>query len=75
MPDEITAAMVESSYDTQGFLAIPSRKWVAIRPTGWNEKTAGLLAKWAPAKAKADNDVDDRDLPSNLLTNRSIRSI
>jgi predicted esterase len=67
LPDEITAAMDESSYDTRGFLAIPSRKWVAIRPTGWNEKTAGLLAKWVPANAKADTAVDDHDLSGNLL--------
>jgi pimeloyl-ACP methyl ester carboxylesterase len=67
LPDEITAAMVESSYDTQGLLAIPSRKWMAIRPTGWNEKTAGLLAKWAPTNAKADTAVDDHDLSGNLL--------
>lgn len=62
LPDEITAAIVESSYDTKGFPAIPSRRWLSVRPTGWDEKTAGLLAKWLPKNAKADHEITDEDL-------------
>jgi hypothetical protein len=62
LPDEITAAIVESSYDTKGSSAIPSRRWLSVRPTGWDEKTAGLLAKWLPKNAKADHEITDKDL-------------
>ena len=68
MPDEIAAVTLESSYDTQGFLQIPARRWLAVKPTGWDEKTARLLAKWAPQSARADVDVTEDDLAKfNLI--------
>ena len=68
MPDEITAVTVGSSYDTNGFLAIPDRRWISVRPTGLDEATARLLAKWWPENAKADSDVTDQDLAEcNLM--------
>ena len=68
LPDDIAAAIIESSYDTQGSSAIPSRRWLAVRPTGWDEATAGLLAQWLPKDAKADVDVSGQDLAEcNLL--------
>ncbi len=62
LPDDIAAAVIESSYDTRGSPAIPSRRWLAVRPTGWDEATAALLAQWLPKDAKADVDLSDQDL-------------
>ena len=68
MSDEITAVVVGSSYDTNGALAIPDRRWIPVRPTGLDEATARLLAKWWPENAKADSDVTDQDLAEcNLM--------
>ncbi len=62
LPDDITTAIKESSYDTKGLSAIPSRPWLSVRPTGWSGPTAGLLAQWLPQNAKADNDINEDDL-------------
>ncbi len=62
MSDEITTVTVGSSYNTDGFLAIPDRRWMSVRPTGLDEATARLLTKWWPENAKADSDVTDQDL-------------
>ena len=68
MPDEIAAVTVGSSYDTNGFLAIPDRRWISVRPTGLAETTTTLLARWWPENAKADSDVTDQDLAEcNLI--------
>jgi pimeloyl-ACP methyl ester carboxylesterase len=68
LPDDIAAAIIESSYATKGSSAIPSRRWLAVRPTGLDERTAGLLAQWLPRDAKADVDVSGQDLAAcNLL--------
>ncbi len=68
LPDNIAAAIIESSYAAPGSSAIPSRRWLAVRPTGWDDKTAGLLAQWAPKDAKADVEVSDEDMARcNLL--------
>ncbi len=68
LPDDIAAAIIESSYATPGSSAIPSRQWLAVWPTGWDTKTAGILAKWLPKGAKADVDVSDDDVAQcNLL--------
>jgi hypothetical protein len=67
-PDEITAVTVGSSYDTDGFLAIPQRRWISVRPTGLDEATGKLLAGWWPENAKADRDVTAQDLAEcNLI--------
>ena len=62
LANEITAVTVGSSYDTKGFLAIPDRRWMSVRPTALDEATARLLTKWWPENAKADSDVTDQDL-------------
>jgi len=68
LPDDIAAATVGSSYDTDGFLAIPGRRWLAVKATGCDEKTAGLLGKWFPEGAKADTEVTADDHKNyNLL--------
>jgi hypothetical protein len=68
LPDDIATAIIESSYAMKSPTAIPARRWLAVRPTGWDEKTAGLLAKWAPKDARADVDVTDEDMVRcNLL--------
>lgn len=68
LPDDIAAAIIESTYATPGSSAIPSRRWLAVRSTGWDERTAGLLAKWVPKDAKADVEVSDEDVARcNLL--------
>ncbi len=68
MSDEIAAVTVGSSYDTNGFLAIPDRRWISVRPTGLAETTTTLLARWWPENAKADSDVTDQDLAEcNLI--------
>ncbi len=68
MPDEIAAVTVGSSYDTGGFLAIPDRRWISVRPTNLDEATTKLLTGWWPDTAKPDRDVTDRDLAEcNLL--------
>lgn len=61
LPDDIAAATVGSSYDADGFLAIPGRRWLAVKATGCDENTAGLLAKWFPEGAKADTEVTADD--------------
>ena len=67
LPDDIAAAIIESTYAT-GSAAIPSRRCLAVKPTKWDEKTAGLLAKWLPKDAKADTALSDEDLARcNLL--------
>ncbi len=62
LPDDITAAIKENSYDTKGLSAILGRQWLSVRPTGWSEQTAGLLAKWPPKNAKADSDINENDM-------------
>ena len=68
MPDEIAAVTIGSSYNVNGFLAIPDRRWISVRPTGLDETTATLLTRWWPEDAKADSDVTDKDLAEcNLI--------
>ena len=67
LPDDIAAAIIESTY-ASGSMAIPSRRWLSVKPTKWDEKTAGLLAKWLPKDAKADTALNNEDLVRcNLL--------
>jgi pimeloyl-ACP methyl ester carboxylesterase len=66
--DEITAVTVGSSYDTNGFLAIPQRRWISVRPTEQDEATSKVLNGWWPEIAEADDDVTDKDLTEcNLI--------
>jgi len=68
MPDEITAVTDGSTYNSNGFLSIPARRWLAVRPTAMDEAAAKLLAKWWPEGAKADKDVTEADLAEcNLM--------
>ena len=67
MPDEITAVTINCSYNSKGFLALPGKRWLAVRPTNLDEKSAKLLEKWGGA-GKSDADVTDQDIAQfNLL--------
>jgi len=67
MPDGIAAQTVESSYDTEGFLAIPGRTWLAVRPTALAAGEAARLAGWWPEDSKADVELTEADLAAQNL--------
>ncbi len=63
-PDEITAQVVASSYDSG---QVPDRAWLSVRGTSCEEKAAGLLAAWFPKNAKADTEVTEEDIARHNL--------
>lgn len=67
MPDGIVAQTAGRSYGPDQYLAIPGQTFLAVRPTGMDEKTAQLLAGWYPESARADVDVTDEDLTEQNL--------
>ena len=67
MPDGITAQTAERSYGPDQYLAIPGQTFLAVKPTGLDEKTAQLLAGWYPENARADTDITDDDLVEQNL--------
>jgi len=69
-PGGITAQYDASTYGMRrgGGLIIADRRWLWVKPTGGDEKTRKLLAKWYPSWAKPDTDVTDEDIATrNLL--------
>jgi pimeloyl-ACP methyl ester carboxylesterase len=67
MPDGIAAQTAERSYGPNEYLAIPGQTFLAVRPTGLDEKTAQLLDGWYPEDARADTEVTDGDLAAQNL--------
>ncbi|MBC8875598.1 MAG: prolyl oligopeptidase family serine peptidase [Planctomycetes bacterium] len=67
MPDGIAAQTAERSYGPDQYLAIPGQTFLAVKPTGMDEKTAQLLAGWYPENARADTDITDEDLVEQNL--------
>lgn len=67
MPDGIVAQTAERSYGPDQYLAIPGQTFLAVKPTGMDEKTAQVLAGWYPENARADIDITDEDLAEQNL--------
>lgn len=67
MPDGIIAQTAERSYGPDQYLAIPGQTFLAVKPTGLDEKTAQLLAGWYPDSARSDIDITDEDLAQQNL--------
>ncbi len=67
MPDGIVAQTAERSYGPDQYLTIPGQTFLAVKPTGLDEKTAQFLAGWYPENARADIDVSDEDLAEQNL--------
>jgi len=57
----------ERSYGPDQYLAIPGQTFLAVKPTGLDEKTAQLLTGWYPENARADTDITDEDLVEQNL--------
>lgn len=67
MPDGIATQTVGSSYNTDGYLTIPGRTWLSVKPTGLGKKEAALLESWYPRNAKADTEITAEDLAEHNL--------
>jgi len=65
MPGGILAQIDRSYYGRDGEgggLRMPERKWIAVHPTGGDEKTLQVLDGWWPEWAVADSELTDDEL-------------
>lgn len=61
-PGDITAQIEQSTYDANGYLQVPDRRWLFVKGTAGDEETRKALGKWEPDGAKADSEISESDL-------------